>query len=261
MAKIRYRGLLFQSELEAQWAKFFDALEIEWVYRPDIFYSSNFVPDFYLPESDAFFEVKETITDSDVCKIKMFIEESGKAVTIGENGGRFRACNYMWNEGIEIADMEDSMLNLCPVCGQYGFLGSIGSYACPCCGAYDGDHFLNTIEQQGGTSVFWEEFWHNSRIKNYERTEEYKRIIEEASHTYRFEQNPKVECFFYRSNGEYQIKVSKSKKGTDLVKFLKRNFEVYWEDDEFLVLIIFDPGQKIVWINPKYESRRKEIIK
>lgn len=61
----RYKGYKFRSRLEARWAVFFDALEIEWEYELEGFdLGKNFgwyLPDFYLKSLDLFIEVKPFI--------------------------------------------------------------------------------------------------------------------------------------------------------------------------------------------------------
>jgi len=49
----RYAGCRFRSRLEARWAVFFDAMEIEWQYEPQGFHlpSGPYLPDFYLPNT------------------------------------------------------------------------------------------------------------------------------------------------------------------------------------------------------------------
>ena len=59
-----YNGILFRSRLEARWAIFFDAFNLEWVYEPDCFLLSNnqkYTPDFYLPKFDLYIEVKPSL--------------------------------------------------------------------------------------------------------------------------------------------------------------------------------------------------------
>ena len=61
-----YNGYRFRSRLEARWAVFFDALSIEWLYEhegytlPD---GTRYLPDFWLPQLDLWFEVKGTFPD------------------------------------------------------------------------------------------------------------------------------------------------------------------------------------------------------
>lgn len=56
-----YAGSLFRSRLEARWTVFFDTLGIEWQYEPQGFELPSgryYLPDFWLPDSRAWFEVK-----------------------------------------------------------------------------------------------------------------------------------------------------------------------------------------------------------
>jgi hypothetical protein len=59
-----YKGYRFRSRLEARWAVFFDALEIKWEYEPQgyekkfDFDKIMYLPDFYLPDSKLYIEVK-----------------------------------------------------------------------------------------------------------------------------------------------------------------------------------------------------------
>ncbi|MER2520107.1 MAG: hypothetical protein ABTQ34_05390 [Bdellovibrionales bacterium] len=59
----KYRGYRFRSRLEARWAVFFDVAHIKWEYEPQGFSirgSGGYLPDFYLPDLDCYFEVKGT---------------------------------------------------------------------------------------------------------------------------------------------------------------------------------------------------------
>lgn len=56
----RYKGYRFRSRLEARWAVFFDTLGIRWEYEPEGFELDGvrYLPDFWLPDLNAWFEVK-----------------------------------------------------------------------------------------------------------------------------------------------------------------------------------------------------------
>lgn len=56
----RYAGCHFRSRLEARWAVFFDALQIEWLYESEGFETpaGRYLPDFYLPENAVWVEIK-----------------------------------------------------------------------------------------------------------------------------------------------------------------------------------------------------------
>ena len=58
-----YNGYRFRSRLEARWAVFFDALEVEYEYEPEGYELSNgqrYLPDFFLPELKIYVEVKSS---------------------------------------------------------------------------------------------------------------------------------------------------------------------------------------------------------
>ncbi|MEU8035692.1 hypothetical protein [Streptosporangium sp. NPDC049078] len=56
----RYAGCRFRSRLEARWAVFFDHLGIAWEYEPQGFIvdGTPYLPDFWLPETKTWVEVK-----------------------------------------------------------------------------------------------------------------------------------------------------------------------------------------------------------
>lgn len=59
----KYNGYRFRSRLEARWAVFFDALGIAWEYEVEGFNLGSdgwYLPDFWLPEFNAFVEIKPT---------------------------------------------------------------------------------------------------------------------------------------------------------------------------------------------------------
>lgn len=68
----RYAGCRFRSRLEARWAVFFDSLGIEWEYEPEGFElpSGWYLPDFWLPEGQAWVEIKgQRATLKDALKV------------------------------------------------------------------------------------------------------------------------------------------------------------------------------------------------
>lgn len=77
-----YNGYRFRSRLEARWAVFFDAADIEYEYEPEGYSLGNgqkYLPDFYLPCFDLFVEVKRD-TEQGVMEIK---EKCRKAISWG----------------------------------------------------------------------------------------------------------------------------------------------------------------------------------
>ena len=58
-----YKGYRFRSRLEARWAVFFDAMEVQYEYEPEGFQvggSEAYLPDFYLPDLRTYVEIKPT---------------------------------------------------------------------------------------------------------------------------------------------------------------------------------------------------------
>lgn len=63
-----YKGYRFRSRLEARWAVFFETAGIEWKYEPEGFVCDTYeneppiryLPDFYLPKTETWVEVKGT---------------------------------------------------------------------------------------------------------------------------------------------------------------------------------------------------------
>lgn len=75
-----YKGYKFRSRLEARWAVFFDALNVEWQYEIEGFNLGKglyYLPDFYLPNllgKKAWIEVKPDIPYPDEVDVKKVIE-------------------------------------------------------------------------------------------------------------------------------------------------------------------------------------------
>ena len=84
--KTRYKGCQFRSRLEARWAVFFDSLSIIWEYEKEGFRLSEgtlYLPDFWLPELDCFFEVKGSEpTDREKNVARQLSAEAHKLVVI-----------------------------------------------------------------------------------------------------------------------------------------------------------------------------------
>lgn len=55
-----YNGYRFRSRLEARWAVFFRAVDLEYQYEPEGFEMDGirYLPDFYIPSIDRWFEIK-----------------------------------------------------------------------------------------------------------------------------------------------------------------------------------------------------------
>lgn len=82
----RYAGCHFRSRLEARWAVFFDTMGIEWQYEPERFglgqtmeeeqrcIQRSYLPDFYLPKSETWVEVKGSAEALDLNYLLQFCD-------------------------------------------------------------------------------------------------------------------------------------------------------------------------------------------
>lgn len=82
-----YNGYRFRSRLEARWAVFFDALEIEYEYEPEGYEMSDgtkYLPDFYLPTMKYYVEVKGKNDHlvADLRKVEQFVLEAKAAIIV-----------------------------------------------------------------------------------------------------------------------------------------------------------------------------------
>jgi len=74
-----YNGYKFRSRIEARWAVFLDAMDIEYQYEPEGYElksGERYLPDFYLPEDKVWLEVKGgNIGKKDLLKCEEFAYE------------------------------------------------------------------------------------------------------------------------------------------------------------------------------------------
>ncbi len=75
-----YAGIPFRSRLEACWAAFFQAHHMYWEYEKRAFEfddGTRYLPDFWLPDSRAWFEVKGRMSDEDKAKCLKMAAHAG----------------------------------------------------------------------------------------------------------------------------------------------------------------------------------------
>jgi hypothetical protein len=92
-----YKGYRFRSRLEARWAVFFDHLGIAWKYEPEGFEKTEnggervirYLPDFYLPESGTWVEVKGFWTEEDAVDLMEILD-------YGSPLWHFDDCSNQW---------------------------------------------------------------------------------------------------------------------------------------------------------------------
>ena len=147
-----YKGYEFRSRSEARWAVFFDTLNMQWTYEPEGYTLSSgvwYLPDFYLLESNTYFEVKGADEVADLSKIIALGRDLRAPVAVGFYDITFQAdADFSYN-AYELEGKEDSWLVRCRKCKKYFFLGSSGGWACRCCGFYDGDNTFSNLPFSG----------------------------------------------------------------------------------------------------------------
>jgi hypothetical protein len=170
--KTKYRSDRMRSRLEARWAKVFDRLGIEYYYEPQAyeFDGVKYLPDFYLPDLDIFFEAKGVMTDYDKKKISALARGLKKDIVIGYPNGTFQLVNM--NDPWESDDEEilnqlasplgwvgkgSTILEKCGGCGRWRFLSFEGGYECRVCSYYDGGT-LSWNELHYGNENLFEEY-------------------------------------------------------------------------------------------------------
>ena len=151
-----YNGIKFRSKLEAKYAHAFDRLGIVWIYEGEGFRfkdGTQYCPDFYMPEINTYFEVKGVMDEASLHKIESLAQEADRVIVGGPQGNMLASIRDKdWYE---------------PFCGGYGFIAECsqckkkwfghisGSYRCPHCGAWDGDHYMASYEENVFDAAGW----------------------------------------------------------------------------------------------------------
>jgi len=75
--KIQYKGIWMRSTWEAKYAKYLDNQNIKWLYEPKTFDLGKitYTPDFYLPQTDEYIEIKGYLRKNSKNKIRLFNKE------------------------------------------------------------------------------------------------------------------------------------------------------------------------------------------
>lgn len=130
----RYKGCWFRSRIEARWAVFLDAIDLEWEYEPEGFKLENgiwYLPDFYLPEKQLWLEIKgEHPTKADLDKVFFFeveLERSGKGqiyILCGDIPYPYPKAGYaiIGFDAYPGEAVGDSWWTQCPVCSRVGIV-------------------------------------------------------------------------------------------------------------------------------------------
>jgi hypothetical protein len=149
----RYNGQLYRSNLEADWARAFDTLGVEFQYELEgrYFGDTFYLPDFWLPKSRQFVEVKGVFQPADCRKIVALLNHIPAREHTDENCPDIAivACEPLgvfrgWERGAvrpdaDILEMSrkachDLRLFACAICAGFWFADDSLSWKCQCCG-------------------------------------------------------------------------------------------------------------------------------
>jgi hypothetical protein len=143
-----YDGRLFRSKLEADWARAFDAIGLRWEYEKAGHYFDNtfYLPDFFLPASRQYVEVKGEWKPADLQKAYAMLHRAQPRLHTGEDAPDLSlvAANpegVFWGFPRPTRDFHDFLLDSqraillqCATCGDWWFALEAGGWGCQCCG-------------------------------------------------------------------------------------------------------------------------------
>lgn len=127
----KWRGISYRSRTEARWVVFFEQLGIRFEYEKEHFHLANglmYLPDFWLPDQDCWFEVKGTNPSvHDQEKIVGLAKYTNKRVILAIGGPSFK--NKLEAADPQAQDWKNSMWVRCP---DHGIQISDHSEFCLC---------------------------------------------------------------------------------------------------------------------------------
>lgn len=146
----KYRSDMMRSRLEAKWAKTFDLLGIEYYFEPQayIFDGVSYLPDFYLPQQDIFFEAKGVMDADDLLKINALALTIRKDVVIGYPNGTFQMVDMekYGDDDVEPdteetwwVEKDETRLAKCEKCHKWHFHNTVMMWDCRICGQWSKD--------------------------------------------------------------------------------------------------------------------------
>lgn len=144
-----YRGYRFRSRLEARWAVFMDHAGIsDWRYETQGFLigSVPYLPDFYLPSSDAWIEVKGAAAelDYDLMLAAPACLPGGRLLIVGPNPEPPEDGNWAWL-GLDAIEDEPDACGTWLQFGEGGLLGYASETSSAPPEQEDGDRWLTPI--------------------------------------------------------------------------------------------------------------------
>ena len=141
--EIKFDGFVFRSKIEAQNYVFWKTLGIECYYESDTIALKrgdgkliNYLPDFFLPEIDAYVEIKldKNPTVEESMKCHLLAIQTGKDVFLlyEQIGRQSNGYKYCASTGSFIPQMRWCE---CPKCSSFGIthMGLVAELACGCC--------------------------------------------------------------------------------------------------------------------------------
>ncbi len=141
--RTKYKNIVFRSKLEAQWAVFFDFLNIAYQYEPDWDYVEfggfqiPYKPDFYLTEFDLWIEIKpvelKKISDGDIRKIVGWANDEVTEIIVLIGAPKIpkpldkEHHKFQLSPKKEVIKISSYWWCICPKCGKVGieWMGSI----------------------------------------------------------------------------------------------------------------------------------------
>jgi len=130
-----YSGMWFRSRLEATWAAYFNTHDIRWEYEQRAFQfddGTHYAPDFWLPESRAWFEVKGRLDEESRAKILNLAAHAGKRDELVILGGS--PAGALFGEVTEAGEFNLGVsFSRCAHCDAW----TMSMATCRLCGFYD----------------------------------------------------------------------------------------------------------------------------
>lgn len=158
-----YNGIQFRSKLEAKTAQALDIFGMPWQYEPQGYKLTNglwYKPDFWLPQAHQFIECKGEMKEIDSAKIVGLVSDTSRPVIVLSYENAMLCMKY-WddpNQDVVTYFNEDSgglRIGQCCECGGKWVYANCDTYACQCCGTYDGDHHLcEFADVESATQLF-----------------------------------------------------------------------------------------------------------